>query len=279
MTLKELESEVLALSFEEEPEDDAALVAVINRALATIHTERDRIEELTLFQPKNEPVFFAEHLHHEGGTELEKRIAGRAFSLSATGQGELIIRDGDGERRRAFSGNLTAVRELVHPEGATLIFGGDYDYDVYGLAVFARLYSPRAADVELFGEAREYDMTDFDPHFIAFAAPPLTSCGDAIPAAVAEGKLLKLPRSFSGAVRVKYKRGFSPLKGDRTQSVDVARECEHLIAPLAAAYLLLDGDEKLAEYYVSLYRDGMAAVKLYNRRTTSGEYRDVLGWA
>ena len=57
-------------------------------------------------------------------------------------------------------------------------------------------------------------------------------------------------------------------------------DCDVAIVPLlAAAYVWLDDDAEKAQYYMSLYRDGMASLKLYSPRCVSTEYEDVTGWA
>ena len=61
--------------------------------------------------------------------------------------------------------------------------------------------------------------------------------------------------------------------------LDIDPECEHLLALLSASYIWLDDDAEKAQYYMSLYREGMASLKLYSTRCVNAEYEDVTGWA
>ena len=127
---------------------------------------------------------------------------------------------------------------------------------------------------------RRIDVAKKDGRFLAPRTPPLGSDGEPISGAFTHGSEIFLPHGFSGDVLLEYKRLPEPLSFSATDAtLDVSRECEHLVATLVAAYLLLDGNEALADYYMGLYREGMAAVKVYNRQRTGTKYTDTTGWA
>ena len=63
------------------------------------------------------------------------------------------------------------------------------------------------------------------------------------------------------------------------RELDIPKELESLVPLLAAAYVWLDDDADKAQYYMSLYRDGMSAVKLYTRRAVDTGFENATGWA
>ena len=72
------------------------------------------------------------------------------------------------------------------------------------------------------------------------------------------------------------KRGF----GARIVSaLDIPSELEHLVALVTASYVWLDDDPEKAQYYMSLYREGMSALKIYTRRAVDTAFTDATGWA
>ena len=85
--------------------------------------------------------------------------------------------------------------------------------------------------------------------------------------------------NYDGEVTVLYKRTPQTLTNDIDQIIDIPDEYQHLLALLTAAYIWLDDDPTKAQYYMSLYREGMLAIRLYSRNPSNCEYHDVTGWA
>lgn len=186
MTLKELELEVLALTFEGSIEDNTAFISAVRRALMRIATERDYKELICLYQ-------------------------------ESADTGEYYVR---------------------------------------------------------------YDLKENDERFLAFAKIPADERGNPIPGARTLTSLALIPKSYKGYVVFEYKRSAEMVSySDTERELDVPKECEHLVGLLVAAFLLLDGNEALADYYMNLYREGIAAVKVYNRERLGFDYLDTTGWA
>ena len=61
--------------------------------------------------------------------------------------------------------------------------------------------------------------------------------------------------------------------------VDIPREIEHLVPLLTAAYVWLDDDEEKASYYMAIYRENLASLKLYSTSCKNNSYVDLTGWA
>jgi len=186
MTLKELELEVLALTFESSIEDNTAFISAVRRALMRIATERDYKEIICLYQ-----------------------------------------------------GNPDTVEAYV-----------------------------------------KYDLKEEDERFLSFTKIPADERGNPIPGARTFLSLALVPKEYCGYVVFEYKRSPEIVSySDTDRELDVPKECQHLLGLLVSSFLLLDGNEALADYYMNLYREGIAAVKVYNRERLSFDYLDTTGWA
>ena len=122
-------------------------------------------------------------------------------------------------------------------------------------------------------------MRKIDPFFLAFASSVTDSQGRAVFGLKIEGSLIFVPAEYEGDLVLSYKRMPRKIGEDELDAeIDISSECEHLLALRIAAYLLLDGNEGLAEYYLSLFRSGINALKALEGRGTSEKFLDVLGW-
>ncbi len=280
MKLSELEAEVLSLMYEEAFDDRASLIFAVNRAIAVIHTERDRIIRRTLYIKKRETSLFLENLHHSPGSGLRYSVKGRAFAATVCGNGKLLFTSGGEIKEICFTGGETVIKEIIDTGTADIEFSGDFDYDITALAVYTSLFSSDKEDIEAPLSEKRYDMHALDKEFIAFCQAPCDRYGMYIHGARADGASLILPRDFSGEVKISYKRGQRKIGRDELDcDVDISDECQHLLPWLTASYLLSDDNPELSMQYLALYRDGIAAIKLYNRKSESHEYTDVTGWA
>ena len=280
MTLNDLQNEVLSLTFETEFDSRDAFVFTVNRALREIHSERDRTETLRIYKRKLEAKERYKKLTHIGGVDMEISLCGKAFSLTTVGIGKLLFTDGGLNEEIEFSGTRTVIKRFITSNEASLTFTGDFDYDVYELASFDFLKSDSVSDIPLYSDFEFFNIKDSVPLFLAFSSYPKDTLGAPIRNVKAEGSVLKIPREYEGEIFINYKRlPREILPADVDTEIDISPECSHLLALKCASYLLLDDNEGLAEYYASLYKNGMGAIKLYNRKDTSQKYEDVLGWA
>ena len=277
MTLNELQNEVLALIFEPEFDSQAAFISAVNRALSTVHTERKKCEVLDIYKEKPHPSGYIAKLRHKANEALTLATDAKSASFTVSGTGKVLFTFKTYEKEREFSG-ITVIKMLLDEE-CEISFLGEYDYEIYDLAFFDSVRSDNEEDVEVVKTYKEYDMKKLDTRFLAFSSLPENEAGEAIRDSVCEGCILKIPFDYEGKISISYKRSFSPvIPGDVDREIDVAAECAHLVPLLTAAYLLADDNERLSQYYMSLYRDGMASVSVYNRTKLSSKYTDVLGW-
>ncbi len=280
MTLNELKKEVLALTFETELDSSEAFVFAANRALCEIHGDIDRREFLKIYKRKLEYIERYEKLSHEGGSDFSISLSGKAFSLTASGVGKIILSDAARQEVIDFCGAATVIKRKVTGGEALLKFTGDFDYEIHNLASFGFLTGESDSDIPLFESFERVDVKSRDPLFLALLSAPKNGRGELIPGLRTEGGLLFIPREYEGEINLCYKRLPKEISKDATDAeIDISPECSHLLALRCAAYLLFDGNEGLAEYYLSLYNSALGALKLTMRKVTSESYSDVLGWA
>ncbi len=280
MTLNELKKEVLSLMFESELESYEAFIFTANRALAEIHSESDRLETVKIRKKKTMPHEHFEKLTHEGGKSSAVSLNGKAISFTAVGTGEILFNDGIFREEIKFSGAGTEIRRKVSTGTAVLNLIGDFDYDIYNLSSFSSLYGDKNEDIPLYSPHIKYDMRKIDPLFLGFKSSVKDGDGRVISGLKIEGGALFVPAEYEGELVLSYRRMARKIgEGELDTEIDISPEYSHLLALRCAAYLLLDGNEGLAEYYISLFRNGIAALKASQGKATSEKFLDVLGWA
>ncbi len=280
MTLKQVESEVLGLMFEEEFDNASAFYDSLNRAMAQIATERDLVSEHKIYKPNLIPKELTEHIHHRSDESIKLDFKCKALSFTLNGKGKVLFTDGKTVFQEDFSGGTNIVKKIASSGSLSVEFKGEYDYDIINLATYSFLLSESTQDVESYSQYKEYDIKKSDPLFISFISMPRNEINEIIEEVQISGSIIKIPISYEGFINIRYKKRpefITP--SDYDKNLDVSRECEHLLALLTAAYLLSDDNRELSAYYMTLYRDGISAVKLYNRVFTGVAYKDVLGWA
>ena len=93
-----------------------------------------------------------------------------------------------------------------------------------------------------------------------------------------DGRLI-LPDGYSGEIRINYHR--APIKTSGTdpdERIDIPPECEELLPLLVASYVWLEDSPDIAQYYRSLYREGINTLRRNLTRVGAGEY-STNGWA
>ena len=91
---------------------------------------------------------------------------------------------------------------------------------------------------------------------------------------------MRISPYYDGKIRLTYKSNPPKVSLDTPDDeIGIAKEVEHLVPLLSAAYFWLDDDEEKAQYYLSLYRDALNGTKRNATRRLGGGYEDVTGWA
>ena len=277
MTYKELCDDVLALGFEANIESSERLLLAARRALNLIFTERPLYKTLELYQNPRTPSVKLPDFLHKGGETVEIPFSARAYSFTAHGNGSYKIKDASGERVLDFKSGVTE-RGFLFGSG-TFEFFGNYVYTVTGFALYEELYGGETEDIPISNGRSEYEIIRHAPDFLSATDSPRNNSGKIIKGSSVSGGKLFLPEDFHGSVMLEYKQRAPEISGNSDEEISVPEGCEHLAGLLVAAYYWLDDDSEKAEYYMSLYREAMIAVKLYNRSKADAEYSVIDGWA
>ena len=278
MTLQELKNEIAALGFESELEDGGAFTFAVKRAIATIYTERGIHKTLRLYQRNPKPDFHIPTICHDGGSMNTYSLTGGAYFFRVSGNGYFTVTDRNGVREYEFNSNNSTVRGHVIGEGE-ISFCGNLCYTVYDFCHFTELFSEDLESI-CYGGFTEYDIRRAAPDYLGACDSARDSSGRIIEGASICSGILSVPYSYEGEIVLKY-RCKPPVDMDKEddQTIDIDPECEHLLPLLVASYVWLDDDEEKAKYYLTLYREGMAALKLYSPSCINSEYEDVTRWA
>ena len=278
MTYNDLCADVTALGFEDQLEADDRLLCATRRALRIIFTERPLHKVIRFFQSPISPVIKIDNISHMGGDVDTIPFNAKAYSFKTTGNGSYRIIDEGGTKTIDFSGSESIQKGFLFGEGR-LEFLGNYSFTVYDLAIFDEITGKDESDIPLLCDFIEYDVKNYTDDFLAFSSPPENEYGIPIShASVGAGKI-RIPANYIGKVRLPYKAAPASISGDPDEELVLPDGCEHLLALLVASFVWLDDDADKAQYYMNLYREGMAAVKFYDRSSVNSSYQDVLGWA
>ena len=278
MTLQELKNEIAALGFESDVEDSGAFTFAVKRAIATIYTERGIHKTLRIYQRNPKPAHHLPNLSHEGGKIDRISLTGGAYFFRVSGKGNFTVTDRISTREYEFNSNTSAVRGYISGEGEIAFFG-DLCYTVYDFCHFTELFSDNLDDLN-FGGTTEYDLRKIAPDFLGPCDGAKDPSGNNIKdSAICSGRLT-VPYSYEGEIVIKYRcMPVIDKDTDPDRDLEIDPECVHLLPLLVASYVWLDDDEEKATYYMSLYREGMTALKLYSPRCVNNEYADVTRWA
>ncbi len=277
MTYNEIRAEVLALGFETEIENEERLKLATRRALNLIFTERPLYKTLELYKSPNVPILKLQDFSHKGGVVDTIEFSAKSFSFTPHGKGSYRITDENGVTTEDFVGE-DVVRGFLHGSGK-IEFLGDYFYTVSGLAFYDELYGESVADIPTASDFKEYDIKRHAPDFLCSVSSPEDRDGNLIKNSEITGGILKIPSEYSGVIRLTYKASAPLLSNDGEQEITLPEGCSHLVPLLTAAYFWLDDDAEKAEYYMSLYREAMIAVKLYTRAELNNTYTVPDNWA
>lgn len=279
MKLKDLKDEVAALAFDEGVSLDKNFIASANRALITIFTERPVAKTVRLFSAEQAPLVYTPTMTHRGGEDITLPLKGKAYAFRVCGCGSFTLSDGIVRTTKSFDTEDTLYRGFIRTEGAKISFTGNLCYKIYGFSCYGELISENEADINEYTPTVSYDMNRLYGDFLAFLEAPRTETG-VIPDATVKNGVLTLPRGKYDEVYLTYSRMPRRITADSQDAeIDVSGECSPLLSLLTTAYLWLDEDPERSQYYMSLYNSEMSFIRRYNTSHSSGEYRDVLGWA
>ena len=279
MTLNDIRDEVGELGFDEPPRNTSALVRAVRRALALIYTERGVHAVARFFKRVPEKTVAVEEIFHRGGESITVEAGYGAYSLFLSGKGSFTVSDGNGTESYRFDTDGERYCGYLK-KNSTFTFSGESCYSVYNFYLYPGFYSEKKSAIPTSVGTEEYPIYDIIPDYMSALGAPKTPCGNIIAGAEICSDKISVPSSYSGEVVIDYRKAPARVSEDEPDKVlDVPRDTEHLIPLLTAAYMWLDDDSEKAYYYMSLYREAMAALKLYNTRSVDTGVGDVSGWA
>lgn len=278
MNYNDLCEEVCALGFESDIEIGPSLLFSVRRAIETIYTERPVYRTAELY--KN-PILTSEKIKsflHGGGGKNTIPFCAKAYSFITSGVGSYEIRDPNGTRQFDFSGEREIHKGFLYGSGE-ITFLGDFLYTVYDFALFCDLYGPNTSDIPLLCGFTEYDLKNYVSDFLCPASSPTDERGDRISGSYIRGAVMSIPNDYCGKIFLTYKKAPDAIYGNPDEEITLPDGCEHLAALLTAAYFWLDDDAEKAQYYMSLYKDAMAAVRIHGPTHINQSYQNTNGWA
>lgn len=278
MTLNDIKKEVAHLGFESEGAVDGSIESAVRRALSTIYTEHGTHTLGRLYQNSPTPKRHIPIAVHEPGMDEVVPLDGGAFAFAVCGTGRFEIKDSDGVRQESFDTQGGYVFGKVKGEGE-IRFLGEFRYTVYDLCIYGEDFAEGDAPPR-FGKMRKYDLGETFPDFLFALSAPTDGEGEKISGASVSSGTMYIPYGYVGEVVIEYRRRAPEVSVNAPDAqLDIPAELASLVPLLAAAYVWLDDDAEKAQYYMSLYRDGMSAVKLYTRRAVDTAFTDATGWA
>ncbi len=245
----------------------------------TIFTERPIYKSVTLFNRQLTPILQMRTVNHTGEENIAIKFEeAKAYSFRTYGKGRYVVQYRSSAQSFDFSKSGELHRGFLDGYGF-LRFIGEHSYTVCDLAIFDELLGESIEDIPTLSDFSEYDMSKLCEDFLSFVSLPTDEYGTIIEGSTLCGSTLTVPSSHTGRINLTYKAAPKKLSGKPGEQITLPHGCEHLPALLASAYVWLDDDADKAQYYMSLYREAMSAVKYYDREKIDNKYYDVNGWA
>ncbi len=279
MTLNELKSDVALLGFEDEIADDALFISSANRAIKMIYTDRPVRSTGTVSASSPKIVMHRDLIIHSGGENSVFDIEGKALYFRSSGKGECVVETSNGSSLFPLSMKGQVSKAILYGGRATVTLRGDYYFTVSDFTVYGDIYAKSTADIpEYRGLAAVY-IPDHINDFKSPAELPRDLNGSVIEKAYISGDTLYLPPDYSGNVCIDYYKSAPVLTlSDADTDISISAETEHLLPLLTASFMWLDDDSEKAQYYMSLYRDAISAMRIYAHGGGVGKYESN-GWA
>jgi hypothetical protein len=278
MTLNDIKKEVAHLGFESEGALGGGIESAARRALYTIYTEHGPVTVGRIYQNPKAPTDHIPMIVHTPSEDEVIPITGGAYAFVACGVGSFEIEDENGTREEHFDTAGSYVYGRIKGEGE-IRFKGEFRYTVYDLCIYSEEFAEKDAPPR-WGKTCEYELEKTFPDFLCAVSHPTDKNGVRIAGATVYSGVMHVPYGYVGEVQLEYRKR-APSVSINTPDLDleIPKELESLVPLLTAAYVWLDDDAEKAQYYMSLYREGMSALKIYTRRAVDTAFTDATGWA
>ena len=277
MTVNQLSEQVLTLGFESVMEDSEAFINSANRALRQIFSELCYESKLQIISDNPRPCLLLKEYTHTPGDSHSIALHGRALCFKASGEGRFTIKTSFETIEESFSSPYTVIRKFIE-DGATLTFHGALGYKIMDLVCSDDIRSSDESKIPVPSASVSYDISALVPDFLSISRPPTDKNGTSIEGSEVIGGRIFIPYSYSGEITVYYRRRPHTVYIDSEEDIDIPEESAWLLPLLVSAYLWLDDDGGKAQYYMQLYREGIAQIQTATPRFINLSYSDVLRW-
>ena len=264
MTYQELKNEVLALGFLDTLENEEHLLFAANRALRLMANDFSREGSLALYREYRAPLRSEECVGADGVAIREGEGVAFCYRLCdgevRFGKEAIPLSESGIYRMRA------SCDALLMPVGDAVVF----QLCVYAPDVPLALCESALPFVS-------YPIDKYTADALRVRRVPTDAYGAEITEGRIEGRVVMIPRTFSGAFFIHYDKKASPIAvGDGR--IDVPEECLALFPLLVCGYLWLDDEPDRAQYYMALYREGRSLLLERKPSRTQRLNTDTLGW-
>lgn len=280
MTLTDIKNEIVALGFEADISINSSLIYSIKRALRTIYTERGETAVLDVYQEPYIPSIYHERIVHRGDSgDTVIKVFGMGYAFAASGIGGFRVKTGEKVREYNFNSQFSEFSGELDGDGEITFFGR-YMFVVYDLSVYDTVKSDDPTGIVRHTGITTYKLKNYAKDYMFAVSVPKNEYGKDISGASVHRDILSVPSTYRGRIRIKYRKCIPDISPDNADGeIDLPEEYHSLLPLLTASYVWLDDDAEKSQYYMSLYRDGMAALKLYTTKEINAHYTDVVGWA
>ncbi len=279
MTLNDIKNEVATLGFEDEITDTSHLLYSVRRALSVIFAERSVHSEIKLYKSLPQIKRAQKRIVHAPGATEEVYAEQGAYSFYVCGTGSFTLSDESGDKTYTFRGSAERFSGFIKGSGVFRFFG-EYCFSVYTFFLFPGFITESVSDIPTYSGREEYDLTKILPDYFSALGLPTDSRGEKIRGTQICSGILTIPSDYEGEIILDYKRCPPTVSLDEPDSeLDLPRDILHLLPLLVASYIWLDDDSEKAYYYMSLYREGIAAVKQGGSNCKSERVIDTSGWS
>ena len=248
--------------------------------MRTIYTERGETAFLDIYREPYLPSIYHERIVHRGDRgDTVIKVHGAAYAFATSGVGSFTVRTGDKTREFNFNSQLSEFSGPLDGDGE-IIFSGKYMFVIYDLSVYDLILSDDMSKIKRYTGIATYDLCKLANDYLFAVAVPKDENGRNISGAAIHRSTLSVPSSYRGRIRIKYRKAIPDIRIEEPdEPIALPEEYNSLIPLLTASYAWLDDDADKAQYYMALYREGMAALKLYTNKEINASYNDVVGWA
>lgn len=287
MKVQELYRQVAALGFEDSLESSARnrFYYTANRALLQISAVRPVIKSLILkHRPLTNLLVNSNDEREVSGTLEFTANGAKAYYFEFEGSGTASLAYYDGQEWRAIGTFITLeygseyikkgiikgdVGFVDAPVRITFESNG-YILRVKNVALYGEIYSDNVELIPNNENYTRYDIGSLVDDFNGLHVPLMRDDGSFIKVGdgytVENNRIVLVARENTGVFRALYKHkpkaiSFSADPQNNADDIDLDDDLVSLMPLLMASYLWLDEAPDKAQYYLSLYREGVNAIK------------------